>query len=393
MVRFFWNGSILLEWFDSSGMVRFFWNGSILLARGVSLSARRNDWETSIMARLLGIAGLLALALTGCGPSGPTVEILNVSYDPTRELYRKLNQEFIKDYQKNGVTVKVRQSHGGSGSQARSVIDGIPADVVSLALWSDTNQLAKRGLIAKDWEKQIEKGSLPYFSTIVFVVRKGNPKGIKDWPDLVKDGVKVIGPNPKTSGGAKLNLLAAWGAVLKEHNISEKSTAEERAKAEEAAREFVTKMYKNCPVLDSGARGSTITFARRMIGDVHVTWENEAWLEKQELPDELEIIYPEWSFKAEPHVAIVDVNVDRKGTRDVAKDYLEYLHSEKAQEIIAENGFRPTNPAVAEKHKERFKSIKTFGIDYIDAGGWDAVQKRFFADGGLFDQIYQPGGD
>lgn len=343
---------------------------------------------------------LLPTFLAGCGSSGPEVEILNVSYDPTRELYRKLNRAFAEDYQaEHGVTVRVRQSHGGSGSQARSVMDGIPADVVSLAMWSDTNAIAKKGLIAEDWEQRFDNRSLPYYSTIVFVVRKGNPKGIHDWRDLLKPGVQIIGPNPKTSGGAKLNLLAAWGAILKEYGIDEKSSASDRAAAEEAAKEFVTQMYRQCPILDSGARGATVTFARRLIGDVHLTWENESRLEVDELPDELEIVYPSWSIMAEPHVAIVDANVDRKGTRQVAEAYLKFLYGEKAQRIIAENGFRPTHPTVAAeyadpKHPKRFpESMKLFRIDYVDRGGWDAAQKRFFADGGLFDQIYQPGGN
>lgn len=339
---------------------------------------------------------LLIAALPGCGSSGPEVEILNVSYDPTRELYRKLNREFADQYKaETGVTVRVRQSHGGSGSQARAVMDGLPADVVTLAMWSDTNAIAKKELIAKDWQA---KPSLPYYSTIVFVVRKGNPKGIHDWPDLLKSGVQIIGPNPKTSGGAKLNLLAAWGAVLKQHKIDEKSTPEARAQADQAAKEFVTQMYRQCPILDSGARGATVTFARRMIGDVHLTWENEARLEVDELPDDLQIIYPSWSIKAEPHVALVDANVDRKGTREVTQKYLSFLHSEKAQEIIAKNGFRPTHAEVARKYADPtnpkcFPDEETMGlfrIDFIDKGGWDAAQKRFFADGGIFDQIYQP---
>jgi sulfate transport system substrate-binding protein len=341
----------------------------------------------------------LTFCVSGCGSSGPEVEILNVSYDPTRELYRKLNRSFAEEYKaEKGITVRVRQSHGGSGSQARSVMDGIPADVVTLAMWSDTNAIARKGLLSRDWEAQFDNRSLPYFSTIVFVVRKGNPKGIHDWPDLLKNGVQIIGPNPKTSGGAKLNLLAAWGAILKEHGIDEKSSALDRTRAEEAAKEFVTQMYRRCPILDSGARGATVTFARRMIGDVHLTWENEARLEVEELPDDLEIVYPSWSIMAEPHVAIVDANVDRKGTREVALAYLNFLYSEKAQRIIAQNGFRPTHASVAAEYRDpnnpkRFpESMKLFRIDYIDQGGWDAAQKRFFTDGGLFDQIYQPNG-
>jgi len=349
------------------------------------------------MIRLLAIFGgavvLLSGLVAGCGPSGPQVELLNVSYDPTRELYRKLNRAFAEQHKaETGVTVRIRQSHGGSGSQARSVIDGLPADIVTLALWSDTNAIVKKNLIAKDWESRLDNRSLPYSSTIVFVVRKGNPKGIHDWQDLLKPGVEIIGPNPKTSGGAKLNLLAAWGAVLRKHGITDKSTPEERATAEEEAKDFVTRMYRQCPVLDSGARGSTVTFARRMIGDVHLTWENEAHLEEDELPDELEVVYPSSSIKAEPHVAWVDQNIDRKGTRETAEAYLKFLYTDKAQEIIAKNYYRPMNEEIAARYRHKMKEIDLFRVDYIDKGGWDAVQKRFFADGALFDQIYQPAG-
>jgi sulfate transport system substrate-binding protein len=346
------------------------------------------------VVRLAVSAVLLIVGASGCGSSGNEVELLNVSYDPTRELYRKLNRAFVEEYQREkGVTVTIRQSHGGSGSQARAVMDGLPADVVTLAMWSDTNAIAKKGLIAKDWETRFDNHSLPYFSTIVFVVRKGNPKGIHDWSDLLKPGVQIIGPNPKTSGGAKLNLLAAWGAVLRKRGITENSSAAERAAAEAEAKAFVTQIYRQCPVLDSGARGATVTFARRMIGDVHLTWENEARLETEELRDELEVVYPSCSIKAEPHVAVVDQNVDQKNTRAVAEAYLKFLYTEKAQEIIAQNFYRPTNAAVAEKYTDRFPNIDLFRIDYIDKGGWDAAQKRFFADGALFDQIYQPGGN
>jgi sulfate/thiosulfate-binding protein len=364
-------------------------------------------WRTLLAAVAVVALTGLPFAFTGCGASGP--EILNVSYDPTRELYRKLNRAFVEDYERDtGVKVRVRQSHGGSGSQARSVMDGIPADVVTLAMWSDTNAIAKKGLIAKDWESRLENRSLPYFSTVVFVVRKGNPKGIHDWPDLLKPGVQIIGPNPKTSGGAKLNLLAAWGAVLWKRGITEKSSAAERAEAEAEALAFVTQMYRQCPVLDSGARGATVTFARRMIGDVHLTWENEARLETEELPDDLEVVYPSCSIMAEPHVAVVDENVDRKGTRAIAEAYLKFLYGDKAQEIIAQNYYRP-NGSSAAKHADRFPNRPTddgvfeqyrdryprdylFRIGFIDKGGWDAAQKRFFADGGVFDQIYQPAG-
>jgi sulfate/thiosulfate-binding protein len=342
-----------------------------------------------IFTVLVGI--VLAFSIPACSSSSD-LEILNVSYDPTRELYRKINREFIEQYQQDKhVTVRIRQSHGGSGSQARAVIDGLPADVVTLALWSDTNAIAKKGLFSADWEAKLENQSLPYYSTIVFVVRKGNPKNVHDWPDLLQPGLQIIGPNPKTSGGAKLNLLAAWGAVLKKNGIDHKSSAAERASAEEEAKAFVTQMYRQCPVLDSGARSATVTFARRMIGDVHLTWENEAHLELDELPNDLEVVYPSSSIQAEPHVAIVDQNVDRKGTREIAEAYLRFLYTDKAQEIIAQNYYRPSNPVIAAKHRERLREIDLFRVDYIDPGGWDAIQKRFFADGGIFDQIYQPG--
>jgi sulfate/thiosulfate-binding protein len=335
-----------------------------------------------IIVLVLYLAPPLVISLAGLGSTSAEVELLNVSYDPTRELYRKLNRAFVDDYQRQtGKSVRIRQSHGGSGSQARAVMDGLPADIVSLAMWSDTDAIRKKKLIVDGWEDRLPNRSLPYFSTIVFVVRKGNPKGIHDWPDLLKPGVQIIGPNPKTSGGAKLNLLGAWGDVI------------QRGGSEEDARAFIAQMYRQCPVLDSGARGSTVTFARRMIGDVHLTWENEARLEAEELPDELEVIYPKRSIRAEPHIALVDVNVDRKGTRDAAAAYADFLYSERAQEIIAQNYYRPTHSTVAEKYKDRFPQIELFSITDIVPGGWDAAQKKFFADGGVFDQIYQSGGN
>jgi sulfate transport system substrate-binding protein len=327
--------------------------------------------------------GLLVVAFLagGCVGGDAQVELLNVSYDPTRELYRKLNREFADAYQREtGLTIRIRQSNGGSGSQARAVMDGIPADVTTLAMRADTDAIRKQKLIPDGWEERLPNRSLPYYSTVVFVVRKGNPKGIHDWPDLLKPGVEVIGPNPKTSGGAKLNLLAAWGDVLK------------RGGTEEDARRFITQMYRRCPVLDSGARGSTVTFARRMIGDVHITWENEAKLEEAELPDELEVVYPSRSIRAEPHVALIDANVDRKGTRQAAEAYLTFLYSERAQEVIAENYYRPTHPDVAARYASRFPKMELMTITDIVPGGWDAAQKKFFADGALFDQIYQPDG-
>jgi sulfate/thiosulfate transport system substrate-binding protein len=339
-----------------------------------------------LIVLLIYLAPPVVLLLSGLTQSEAQVELLNVSYDPTRELYRKLNHAFIEEYQRQtGTSVRVRQSHGGSGSQARAVIDGLRADVVSLAMWSDTDAIRKKGLIADGWEARLPNRSLPYYSTIVFVVRKGNPKRIHDWPDLLKPGVQVITPNPKTSGGARLNLLAAWGDVLK------------RGGTEADARDFVTRMYRQCPVLDSGARGSTVTFARRMIGDVHLTWENEARLEAEELPNDLEVVYPPRSIRAEPHVALVGANVEanereRPGTRAAAEAYVTFLYSETGQEIIAQNHYRPTHAAVAEKYKDHFPVLELLAINDVVRGGWDAAQKKFFADGGVFDQIYQPGG-
>jgi sulfate transport system substrate-binding protein len=342
----------------------------------------------------IGLMLALAVGLIAGAAHAADVTILNVSYDPTRELYKAINAAFIPQWKaKTGDTLTINQSHGGSGQQSRAVIDGLDADVVTLGLAYDIDAIAdKAKLLPDNWQKRLPNNSTPYTSTIVFLVRAGNPKGIHDWPDLTKEGVQIITPNPKTSGGAKLNLLAAWGAVLRQHGIDEKSTPEQRAAAEKEARKFVAQLYQHCPVLDSGARGSTITFARRQIGDVHLTWENEARLEVDETGD-LEIVYPSSSIKAEPEVAVVDQNVDRKGTREIAEAYLKFLYTEKAQEIIVNNGYRPTNAAVAEKFKDRFPDMPLFRIDYVDRGGWDAAQRRFFADGGVFDQIYQPSGE
>jgi sulfate transport system substrate-binding protein len=322
-------------------------------------------------------AGLCALG--GCTGKSADVELLNVSYDPTRELYRKINRLFAERYERgHGKSLRVRQSHGGSGSQARAVIDGIPADVVTLAMWTDIDNIRKRGLIADGWESRPEgKGSLPYHSTIVFVVRKGNPHGIEDWKDLLNPGVKIITPNPKTSGGAKLVLLGAWGAALKQGFAS--------------PREFVTELYRRVPVLDTGSRGATVTFARKNIGDVHVTWENEAYLEKRELKDEVEVIHPRVSIRAEPHVALVDATVDRKGTRAAAGEYLRFLFEPEAQEVIADNFYRPADVALLARHADRLKPIELFRADdpALGLGDWNKIQTDFFAEGGVFDQIYQ----
>ena len=313
----------------------------------------------------------------GCGrQASGQIELLNVSYDPTRELWRELNNKFIPQYEKQTAAgLSIKQSHGGSGSQARAVIDGLEADVVTLALWSDTDAIRKKGLIREGWEDRLPNRSLPYFSTIVFVVRKGNPKQIRDWPDLVKPGVEIITPSPKTSGNGKLSLLAAWGSVT-EHGGSEQD-----------ARELVTKLYRQTPVLDSAARGATTTFAQRGIGDVHLTWENEGHLEVLESAGKLELVYPPISIRAEPHVAIVDANVDRKGTRAAAEAYLRFLYTPEAQEVTAKHFFRPIDPAVESKHAERFPQFKLFPITAV-AKGWDAAQQKFFAEGGVFDQIY-----
>lgn len=325
--------------------------------------------------------GVLTVAVAGC-PNGnktgdsKSVELLNVSYDPTRELWRDLNKAFVADYRKKaGIAVAIKQSHGGSGSQARAVIDGLDADVVTLALFSDTDALRDKGLLPVKWDERLPNRSLPYLSTIVFVVRKGNPKKIGDWSDLVKDGVDVISPNPKTSGNGKLSFLAAWGSVRKAGG----SDAE--------AEEFVRKLYGHVKVLDTGARGSTVTFAQRQIGDVHLTWENEAFLEIEESKGTLEIVYPKSSILAEPHVAVVDGNVDRKKTREAAEAYLNFLYTDEGQEIIAKHYYRPSKTEIEKKHRDKFQPIDLFPITTV-GGGWAESQKRFFAEGGVFDRIY-----
>jgi sulfate/thiosulfate-binding protein len=324
-----------------------------------------------------------AFGLAGCGnpvagAGGPDIELLNVSYDPTRELWRDLNAQFIEQYRSDkGTNVSIKQSHAGSSSQARAVIDGLDADVVTLALWSDTDAIRKRGLIKSGWEERLPNHSLPYCSTIVFVVRRGNPKGIKDWPDIVKPDVVVITPNPKTSGNGKLSFLAAWGSVLRSGGT------------EQNARDYIAKLYKQTPVLETGARGATTTFAQRGIGDVHLTWENEAHLEVKESAGELEIVYPTRSIRAEPYIAVVDTNVDRKGTRAVAEAYLKSLYTDAGQETIAKHFYRPINEIVFARHTDVFPKIDLFPITDV-APGWDAAQQKFFADGGVFDAIYTP---
>jgi sulfate transport system substrate-binding protein len=308
------------------------------------------------------------------------VSLLNVSYDPTRELYQDFNKAFAEHWKKTaGQDVKVKQSHGGAAKQARSVIDGLQADVVTLALSYDIDEIAQRGLIAKDWQKRLPNNSAPYTSTIVLLVRKGNPKNIKEWSDLARPGVSVITPNPKTSGGARYNYLAAWGYALKQPGGNEKT-----------AQELLTKIYKNVPVLDSGARGSTTTFIEREIGDVLITWENEALLAIRELgPDKVQIVVPSLSVLAEPPVTVVDKVVDRRGTRKVAEAYLNYLYSDAGQEIAGKHYYRPINEKIAAKYASQFPKLKLLTVDEI-AGGWTKAQKTHFADGGTFDQIYQP---
>src|SRR5215218_2180653 len=331
---------------------------------------------------------VLAVMLSACGrqpaggatatAGGTTLELLNVSYDPTRELWRAINAAFIPAYEKEaGVKLTINQSHGGSSTQARAVIDGLEADVVTLALWSDTDAIAKRGLIGAGWRERLPNSSLPYTSTIVFVVRKDNPKGIKDWPDLAKPGVQIVTPNPKTSGNGQLSLYSAWGSVIL------------RGGSRDQAVEYVTKLYKQVPVLDSGARGATTTFVQKKIGDVHLAWENEALLEVREAKGALEIVNPPVSILAEPHVAVVDDNVDRKKTREAAEAYLKYTYSDQAQEIFAKHFYRPTNEAILKKYVGTlFGDIKRFSITEI-AKDFPDAHKQFIGEGGVFDTIYK----
>jgi sulfate transport system substrate-binding protein len=327
------------------------------------------------------LAPLLAFVLIASLPAvAADVTLLNVSYDPTRELYQDFNSAFAKYWQaKTGDNVTIRQSHGGSGKQARSVIDGLEADVVTLALAYDIDEIhARGGLLPKDWQQRLPHNSAPYTSTIVFLVRKGNPKGIRDWDDLVKPGVSVITPNPKTSGGARWNYLGAWGYALRQPGGDAVK-----------ARAFIARLFKNVPVLDSGARGSTTTFVERGIGDVLLAWENEAFLAVKELgPDRFEIVLPSVSILAEPPVAVVDKVADKHGVRAVAQAYLDYLYSDEGQRIAGRHYYRPRNPAIAAQFAQQFREIKLFTIDEA-FGGWANAQKIHFADGGIFDQIYQ----
>ncbi|MFJ7915285.1 MULTISPECIES: sulfate ABC transporter substrate-binding protein [unclassified Lysinibacillus] len=340
--------------------------------------------------QFLALLSTLALILTGCGSSSSEkntsaqeskkpVELLNVSYDPTRELYEEFNKDFIKKWKdETGQDVTIKQSHGGSGKQGRAVIDGLGADIVTLALAYDIDEIAQaRGLLNKDWQTEFDNNSTPYTSTIAFLVRKGNPKGIKDWNDLIKDDVSVITPNPKTSGGARWNYLAAWAYAGKLYKNDEAKI-----------KEFMKALYSNVEVLDSGARGATTTFVERKIGDVLIAWENEAHLSLNELGDEFDIITPSLSILAEPPVAIVDKIVDKKGTREVAEAYLKYLYSERGQEIAAKNYYRPRNGKILAKYQEQFPKLELVSID--DFGGWAEAQAKHFKDGGTFDEIYVP---
>jgi sulfate transport system substrate-binding protein len=327
------------------------------------------------MSRIAKLA--IALAVAGAVPgiaSAAQKQILNVSYDPTRELYQQVNAAFAQRWKQ---PIAIKQSHGGSGKQARSVIDGLPADVVTLALAYDIDAVAKRGLIASNWQTRLPNNSTPYYSTIVLLVRHGNPKKITDWDDLIRPGVKVITPNPKTSGGARWNYLAAWGYALKKYGSPEK------------AKLFMAKLFRNVPVLDSGARGATTTFVERGQGDVLIAWENEALLAKNKLGQgKFDIVYPSVSILAEPPVAVVDKTVDKRGTRQVAEAYLRFLYTPEAQNIIARNYFRPRNAQTASRYKSQFPNLKLFTIDR-NFGGWAKAQALHFNDGGLFDQEYE----
>ncbi|MWV45814.1 sulfate ABC transporter substrate-binding protein [Paenibacillus sp. HJL G12] len=364
------------------------------------VKARNKGFGTAKKGVVIALVLMLTAALAACGSkdgagasaegksqstetksSAKEISLLNVSYDPTRELYENYNKAFAAYWEKEkGQKVTIKQSHGGSGAQSRSVIDGLEADVVTLALGYDIDAIQKKGLINEGWQSKFDLNSTPYNSTIVFLVRKGNPKQIKDWNDLIKGDVQVITPNPKTSGGARWNYLAAWGYALKQNNNDE-----------EKAKEFVRDLFKHVPVLDTGARGATTTFVERGIGDVLLAWENEALLSVKELgPDKFDIVYPSISILAEPPVAVVDKVVDKKGTREVAEAYLKYLYSEEGQKIAAENFYRPTLAGVIEKYKDTFKDINLFTLKDV-FGTWQETQTKHFSDGGVFDQIYTPG--
>jgi sulfate transport system substrate-binding protein len=333
-------------------------------------------------SRIFSVLGALFAAATITVSASAQTSLLNVSYDPTREFYQEINNAFIQQWrEETGQTLTIKQSHGGSGSQARAVIEGLDADVVTLALAPDVDAIAQRGLIAKSWQTRLPNNSSSYTSTIVFLVRAGNPKGIKDWPDLIKPGVSIVTPKPKTSGGARWNYLAAWAYAMKHSGGDENK-----------ARAFVSDIYKRVAVLDTGARGSTVTFAERGIGDVLLAWENEAYLAVKDLgPGKFDIVVPSLSILAEPPVAVVDKVVDRKKTRDVATAYLQFLYTEQGQEIAAKHYFRPRLPDIAARHQDLFPNVDMVTIDDPMFGGWAAAQKKHFASGGVFDRIYTPG--
>lgn len=320
----------------------------------------------------------LAAALVPAPARAAPTELLNVSYDPTRELYQQINAAFAQRWRASAnQSITIKQSHGGSGKQARAVIDGLPADVVTLALGYDVDAISQRGLIASNWQQRLPNNSSPYYSTIVLLVRHGNPKQIRDWDDLIRPGIKIITPNPKTSGGARWNYLAAWGYAQKKYGSPEK------------AKLFMAKLFRNVPVLDSGARGATTTFVERGQGDVLIAWENEALLATNKLGrGKFDIVYPSVSILAEPPVAVVDKTVDKRGTRKAAEAYLKFLYTTEAQNIIARNYFRPRNAQVAAKYKSQFPNMKLFTIDR-NFGGWSKAQARHFNEGGLFDQEYE----
>jgi len=332
-------------------------------------------------ARLIALLGLYVVAvLFGSQEGCAETALLNASYDPTRRFYTEVNRAFAAEWQaETGDALKIRQSHGGSGKQARAVIFGLEADVVTLALAYDIDAIAAAGLLPKDWQRHLPNNSAPYTSTIVFLVRKGNPKQIRDWPDLVKPGVEIITPNPKTSGGARWNYLAAWAYPLQAGGGDEGR-----------AREFVTRLYRQVPVLDTGARGATVSFVRRRLGDVLIAWENDALLAVREMPEDgFEVVRPPRSILAEPPVALVDAVVEKHGTRRAAEAYLKFLYSREGQEIAARQDFRPRDATIAARYADRFPQIELIAIDAF--GGWQEAQKKHFADGGVFDQIYQPG--
>lgn len=322
-------------------------------------------------------ASLVIFSIAGIA-NADDINLLNVSYDPTRELYKDYNELFAKYWkQKTGDNVNVKQSHGGSGKQARAVLDGLEADVVTLALSYDVDQLSRRKLIAENWQSQLPNNSAPYTSTMVFLVRKGNPQKIKDWNDLIRTGVSIVTPNPKTSGGARWNYLAAWGYALKQNGNNE-----------EAAKEFLRKLFKNASVLDTGARGSTTTFAEREIGDVLITWENEAYLVLKEFgADKYEVVTPSFSVLAEPPVTVVEDVARKHGTTEVATEYLKYLYSKEGQELIAKHHYRPSDKEVLAKYAKQFPALEL--VNVAQFGGWTEVQNKHFADGGVFDKIYE----